>query len=210
MNKFVFGMILVFFAILSGGCAAHYSSINPPSLTYAAHDLQDGVKLSYKYDVLRESGNKKYARKEYRRGIKLIAIEITNLTDTTINVERDIRFYSGGEPIIPLRPNMIHRLIGQSVLSYLPYILLTSIKLNVTMDNSSATTDVYPIGYVLGPGVTIGNMVRAAAANRRFRYELNTYDILNTSIPKGETVYGLIGVRGVGYNPISIKMVKKD
>jgi len=209
MKKIVFGIILVFFTILSGGCAAYYRPIVPPTLTYAAHDLQDGVKLSYKYDVLRESGNKKYARKEYRRGIKLIAIEITNLTDTTINVERDIRFYSGGEPIIPLRPNMIHRLIGQSVLSYLPYMLLIATKLSVTM-NSSATTDVYPIGYVLGPGVTIGNMVRAAAANRRFRYELNTYDILNTSIPKGETVYGLIGVRGVGYNPISMKIVKKD
>ncbi|MDD4972626.1 MAG: hypothetical protein PHT07_24610 [Paludibacter sp.] len=206
MKKQFFGILMISFALVLGGCAATYKSIDPPTLNYTAHDLQNGIKLSYKFDVLRESGNKKYAKKEYNGGIKLIAIAVTNLTDTTINVARDLQFYYGQSLIVPVESVNISKIVKQNVISYFPYMLLTFLGLQVTVDQE---TNVYPIGYVLGPSITAGNMITAGTANRRMLDELNAYNIMNRSIAKGETAYGLIGIRGSEYAPISLKIKKK-
>ena len=41
---------LILLIVLSG-CAASYRPINPTTLNYNSHDMQDGIALSYKYDV---------------------------------------------------------------------------------------------------------------------------------------------------------------
>ena len=57
-------VILFLALILLGSCASSYKSINPKTINYVAHDLQGDLSLSYKYDILQEYGNKKYAKKE--------------------------------------------------------------------------------------------------------------------------------------------------
>jgi len=79
----IFAIAIVF--ILSG-CAASYKPIYPVSLNYDSHQSEDGVELSYKYDVLRQNGNKKYAKKEDKKGVKLVALKITNNTQSVVNI----------------------------------------------------------------------------------------------------------------------------
>ena len=174
-------------------------------MNYNSHDFQDGVGISYKYDVLRERGNKKYANKETKKGVKLIAVKITNNTDSVINVGRDVAFYSGQSQLFPIEPMAIKESIKQIVPGYLPYLLLTFTNLYVAIGTS---TETYPIGLVLGPAITIGNMAMAGSANKNMLNELYEYNILSRDIQKGETVYGIIGIRDIGYSPISVKMIK--
>jgi len=197
-------LIIISFLVLCG-CAATYKNVNPPSINYSSHDLQDGISLSYRYDILREKGNTKYAKKEDNKGVKLIAIKLTNNTDSVINVNKDLVFYSGSNAVIPMDPLAIKNTIKQVVPGYLPYLLLSFVNLYVTKDNK---TETYHIGLVLGPGITIGNMAVASTSNTNMLNELNEYNILYSDIKKGETLFGIIGLRDVGYNPISVKLKK--
>ncbi len=185
------------------GCAAIYKPINPPSLNYNSHDLQDGIGLSYKYNVLLEKGNRKYANKEYKKGVKLVAVKITNNTDSIINVGRDLVFYTGQKELNLLEPIAIKNSIKQIVPGYLAYLLLSLTYFNVSSGNTSTT---YPIGLGLGPVITFGNMAFAATANKDMFNELQEYNVINRDIQKGETVYGIIGIRNIGSLPITIKL----
>ncbi len=47
-------------------------------------------------------------------------------------------------------------------------------------------------------------MIIAGTANSNLEMELQQYNLINKTIPAGETVYGLIGVVDFGYNPIEL------
>lgn len=206
ITKFLaFGIVVVLSA-----CAASYKPIKPPTVSYNSHDLQDGVEFSYKYDVLRESGNNKYAKKETKKGIKLVAVKITNNTVSELIIGRDIAFYSGQSQIFPMEPLVIKQSIKQIVPGYLFYLLLTPVNLTVTKTSSNGhnDTEMYPVGLGLGPAITFGNMLVAGSANKNMLNELMEFNILNRDIQPGETVYGIIGIRDMGYVPLTIKMLK--
>jgi hypothetical protein len=190
-------------------CAATYKPISPKTLNFNAHDLQEDISFSYKYDVLAERGNRKYAKKEEKRDIKLIAVKITNNSDSEIDIMRDLNFYCGQRQITPMEPLAVKNMIKQVVPGYLPYILFTFLNLTVTTQSTDGydtnlNTDVYHIGYFLGPGLTILNMATAASANGNLLKELNEYSI-NRLVKPGETVYGIIGVRGIDFSPITVR-----
>jgi hypothetical protein len=206
MRKHFFTALTILTIILINGCASSYMPINPPSINYTSHDLQDGVSLSYKYDVLREKNNKKYSKKEIYNRIKLLTVKITNNTDSVLSIGKDFAFYSGNKQINLIEPIALQKIFKQSSASYLFYLLLTPLKLYVA-DNNSVET--YSIGYALGPTLAVGNLLVASSANSNFQKELNHYNIINTNIEKGETVYGIIGLDGIGYDPICIKNINK-
>jgi hypothetical protein len=205
MKDIIFKMTGIVAFVLFTGCAATYKPINPGLINYAENDLQNGIRFSYKYDMLRERGNNRYSKKEHKHGIKLVAVKFTNNTDTAINISRDIVFFSGQDQISPLEPLMVKNILKQKVPSYLPYLLLTLVTFRVTNGNS---VNVYPIGLILGPAITIGNMAVAGSANAKMLAELNQYNLLHRDIKKGETVYGIVGFPRTGYNPITVKRIK--
>lgn len=49
-------------------------------------------------------------------------------------------------------------------------------------------------------------MLAAGSANQNFLRELMQYNIINKTIESGQTVYGLIGIRDHGYNPINVRV----
>jgi len=206
MKTSILNFLILTGIIFLSACAASFSPINPPSLNYDSHDSQDGIELSYQYDALRSRGNKKYANKEAKKGVKLIAVKLTNNTDSVINVGRDMVFYSGRNQIFPVAPLVIKESIKQIVPAYLPYMLLTFLNLYITPENEP--TETYRVGLALGPGITAINMLVAASANQALLDELSYYNIINQDIEAGETVYGILGVRDMGYSPISVKMLE--
>jgi len=202
MKKILSIKILTIIFFLSG-CASTYKPIRPQTLNYTAKNEDDGVFFAYKYDVLAEKGNAKYAKREDKRDVKVIAVKLTNNTDRVLNTVDDLQFYAGSRSIFLLDPLTIKNTIKQPVPIYLLYLLLSFTNIYVTNNNS---TQVYPIGLALGPGISVGNMVVAGSANTNFFDELSEYNIINYNLQPGETIFGIIGTGGINYDPLHVKI----
>lgn len=209
MKNLLSKLVVAFSILLLFSCAASYKPISPSNLNYTANRLDDGIIFSYKYDVLLEKGNRKYARKERNHNVKVVAVKITNHSDQALKIGEDIQFFSGNNLLIPMDPNTLKREVKQSTASYLLYMLLTPLKLNVTKtDEYGFETETYSIGYGVGPGVTLFNMAISGTANQNFSNEINNYSLNGTILEKGKTVYGILGFRNIGYDPLKIKVNK--
>lgn len=183
------------------GCASSYKPLKPDKTQYLNSTEIDQFRFSYKLGVLREHGNKKYAKREDRKAIRLASVKIVNNSPRPVVVGEDVLFYTGDSKLILLDPSILHKELKQGVPEYLLFLLLTPMQLT-TGDDST------PIGFVVGPGIAFGNMIGAGAANQNFLRELNTFNVINKTINPGETLFGLIGVRDTGYNPITIKVAE--
>ena len=86
--------LLVLLSIfLSSGCASSYQMINPPGLTYLSNSSDKSVSLDYKYNLL----PKKYAKKEVKNNIRLVAVKITNNSGRDLVFAKDIKLTYGKE-----------------------------------------------------------------------------------------------------------------
>jgi hypothetical protein len=102
MNRFSRFALLMMILLLTSSCAVSYHSIGPQYFNYPTPVTEDGISVSYKYDVFRSTGNRRYAEKELNQGLHMIAIQITNQSDTTIRLSRDCNFYAGNISVLPL------------------------------------------------------------------------------------------------------------
>lgn len=198
---FLFSLMLAF-VFLFTGCAQSYFALNPTKVVFTASNSLDEISLNYRYDILREKGNRKIANKEIKSNVKLLAVKVTNNTDKAINIGKNAAFYNGSTMIYPMDAFTIRNVLKQSVPSYLLYLLLTPLTLSVNGSNP------YPIGLALGPVISGGNMLAASGANNSFYKELVQYDILYRDIQPGETVFGLVGFSNLDYAALTLKLIK--
>lgn len=194
---------LLLTALLVGGCASTYKSINPRTIPLNSVATDNGIDFAYRFDVLRQNGNKKYAKKEDKHAIRVVAVKVSNYTGYTLGFREDLELYSGGRLVYPLDPVMAHQQLKQAVPSYLFYMLFSFMTLETYNGQEHSST---PIGLLVGPGLTALNVSIAASANNRFKEELITYNLFDTIIEDGETVYGLIAIRDDGYAPLEIRL----
>ncbi len=197
----------LFIAITSlTSCASGYKMIQPKTINYVSTNETDNVKLEYKYDLL----DKKYAKKEVKKGVKLVAIKITNNSEKDIMFGRDAKLtYENGSEIYVMENEKVFKTLKQSPASYLWYLLLTPVNFYTTETNSNGfqeNTSSTPIGLVLGPGLAGGNMIAAGSANKKFKTEMLEYNINGTLIKKGETKYGLIGIKADSFDALKLKV----
>ncbi|MEM0992348.1 MAG: hypothetical protein AAGI49_04885, partial [Bacteroidota bacterium] len=68
-------------SILVASCATSYRKIEPNTVKYTAANEDQNIQFGYRYDLLQTKGNKRYANKESKRGIQVVAVEITNNAD---------------------------------------------------------------------------------------------------------------------------------
>ena len=203
MKKFIlFALISLFLT----SCASSYVKISPETINYTSSDKKDSVKVEYKYGVLQ----KKYAKKEYKKGIKVIAIKVTNNSERDITVGQNLNFTkANGEAFYLLEDKDIFKPLRQNVATYLLYLLLTPINFYTYETNQygqTETTSSTPIGLVVGPGVTAINTITAASANKKFKTEIAEYNLVGKTIKTGETIHGIIGVREQGFYNINIEL----
>lgn len=197
--------LLLIAVIFAGGCASNYHTINPGRTHFPAPaEKEYGLSFAYKYDLLRAKGNKKYAKKEDKKGVRVVAVKITNNTGSTLIFPDDFDIMSGDSPVYLLEPEAVHRQLKQGVPIYLLYLLFTPMNL-YTYDDTGVTSST-PVGLLLGPGLTALNIGIAASANNKFKQELLDYDIYNMEIKDGETITGLIGITDNGYAPLSLEL----
>jgi hypothetical protein len=197
----------LFIAVLTlTNCASGYKMIEPKSINYVSTNETDNVKLEYKYDLL----DKKYAKKELKKGVKIVAVKIINNSDRDLMFGKDATLtYANGDEIYVMDNEKAFKAIKQSPTSYLWYLLLTPVNFYTTGTNSNGfqeNTSSTPIGLILGPGLAGGNMIAAGAANKKFKTEMLEYNINGTVIKKGETKYGLIGIKANSFDSLKLKI----
>lgn len=201
MKKFILQTFIIIIIIgFSSSCASRYNLVNPQKVYFQnSYSSEEGMEFSYKYDVLRENGNDKQAKKEAKKFVRVVAVKLTNNTDSDLIIGNDLVFYAGNQLISPMMPFEAKTVLKQSTPTYLLYLLLTP----TTLITSGATI---PIGLILGPGITAGNMLMSNSANKNLYTNLEMYNIFGTTLKKGETISGLISFRGSGYEPIYIEL----
>lgn len=185
-------------------CASSYKAIHPTIVNYSNELVTDSISFSYKYDVLWDSGNRKYARKERKRNTKMVAVKIVNHSNKTIVFSKNVKLYASGKLIPVIGKDSLFDEFRQPAGAYILYLLLTPIhKMSV---NFNGPTNIFPFGYIVGPVLATFNIMVAAHANSNFKYELDTYSMEDRAIPPGDTVYGLVGIDVNDYLPLTIKL----
>ncbi|UQD56762.1 hypothetical protein [Flavobacterium sp. K5-23] len=191
--------------LVLNSCASGYKNIEPKTLNFNSTNTTEGVSLAYKYDLL----DKKYKKKESKNNLKLVAVKITNSTDKDLVFGSDIKITTeNGSEIFLLENDVVYKTIKQSPASYLWYLLLSPMNFMTTKTNTYGqpeTTSTTPVGLILGPGLAAGNMIAASSANTKFKKDLLNYNIVGTTIKKGETAYGLIGIKSNNYDSLKLK-----
>ncbi|MBP8783118.1 MAG: hypothetical protein KBG96_02705, partial [Paludibacter sp.] len=104
MKKLLFISTICALVMLLNGCAQPYKLIKPQKLNYYASNEHDQIGLYYQYDILRKTGNKKFANNERRKDLKLVAIKVINNSNRTINIGNNAAFFNGNKMIYPLDP----------------------------------------------------------------------------------------------------------
>jgi hypothetical protein len=157
--------------------------------------------MQYKYDILREAGNKKYPKKELKKNIRLLAVEVTNNSDRPINFKEDIEIYSGNRKIIPLDPAYAKKELKQIAPLYLLWSLLW-VTINKCDEYGDCTSTPLPVGAVIG----LINMGVAAGANKNLGADLVRYNLLDKTIDPGQTVNGIISIAIESGQPLEIRL----
>jgi hypothetical protein len=198
MKKFY--IILIISSLILGSCASTYRPIYPEKVNYTSNYSKDGIELHYRYDVLRDRRNTRYSKNEFNSNIKIVSVKITNYTDTTIVIGKDIVLFSKDNQISFIPPHITYDLLRQPTSPYLWYYLLAPIGVS--------SNDAIPVGFFAANILALGNIIKGVVANRRLEKDLKNFNIINKSIKKGETVFGVIAFSDSnGYVPINFKWV---
>lgn len=199
------GTILLF----TTSCAGSYTAVRPSSIkNYTSISSPNSpVEFSYSYGALSaHGGNKKYLKKERKRGYQTIAVRVKNNTATELNFSRDLELYFGDRPVMPIAGLQAANDMKQGVAIYLLYILLNFQIGGTTSVNPQTGQSTTSGGTFLptGPFIAGGNMLGASGANRNMRNEFAAHDLTNKVIQPGETVDGIICLRETNVAPLHL------
>lgn len=195
--------------LLMNACAASYDRVHPEGLRYGSGNKTNDIHFEYKYNVL----DGKYAKKELAKDVHLVAVKITNKSEKDLVFGKDIRLtYENGSAPVVMDKKKLYKSLRQKSENFLFYLLLTPMTFNTTSstDGYVEETNSTPIGLFIGPGISFGNMAFAGNANKKFKNDLNEFDIQGTTIAKGRTVFGLIGIRSSSYDALKIEVVSEE
>lgn len=202
--KLVFALAGLFYLT---SCASGYQSIQPENLNYnSKKKSEEGISLEYKYDLL----PKKYAKKEKKNDVRLIALGITNNTDRQLVFGRDFQIaYEDGTNIMMLSKEKTFGDLKQKGAFHLLYLLLTPTNLttSTTSNGYTQTQSFFPIGLILGPGLAGYNLIKASSANKRFKNDLENYNLIGKTLNPGEKKFGIIGIRSNAYDALKIHFI---
>ena len=191
---------------LATSCAGSYTPIRPDRIaTYQASAANAPVDFAYQFDALRLNGrNKKYRKKEAKKGYHVTAVRVTNRTGRELNFSRDLVLQYGDRPVTPVAATAAAQDLKQGVFIYLLYLPLnftlaatTDIRTGVTTGGTFLPT---------GPLIAGGNILGASLANGNLRKEFETFDLTNRTIKPGETVYGILSLRETAVAPMRLEL----
>ncbi len=212
IKRTILPVLVLIMAFLLSNCASTYKALNPDRQYYTNKSTENDVEFSYKYDLLQEFKNKKYAKREDKKAIRVVAIKITNSSSQVITLGENAKIYAGDSEVVLLDPTLVHAELKQGVAIYALYLLMLPMEVNFSRSSSfgsgvpQSNVSGYPVGLVLAPALAIGNGLVAHSANQKFKNELLLFNMIGRKIQPKETVYGLIGIRDTQYSPLRLKL----
>tara|TARA_B110000305_G_scaffold199913_1_gene226860 strand:- start:16 stop:315 length:300 start_codon:yes stop_codon:yes gene_type:complete len=95
-------------------CASGFEMINPYKLVYNSINENQGVTLEFKYNLL----SKKYAKKEFKKNISLLAIKISNQSRMNLTLGKSLLLTdSNGKQISIFKNEGISAILSQKLKS---------------------------------------------------------------------------------------------
>ncbi|MDW7690801.1 hypothetical protein R9C00_21415 [Flammeovirgaceae bacterium SG7u.111] len=203
-------LLKICFAFLTASslwsCAPEiYTPLYIENTKYLGKAEDRGVTMEYEYNILQEAGNHEYASREKKTGTRVVAIKVTNNSGVPINFYQDINIYAGSRKVTFIDKDVAYKKLRQKSRKHLWYLLLSLIW--IPTDNGN---DLFPLGAVVGGGITVYRVTRTRAQNGKFRRELYVRDLSRREIKDGKTAYGLICIRDTRFVPLSIKAFEAD
>jgi len=209
------GSAAIMFSLLLSGCASTYHPLQLDNLVYSPGDTIKGISYGYRYNILKEQGNKKYARKELEKNIKFVAFTFTNSSLKPINLVNDLEYYQyGTRKINPLDPNSIENAFEQDPDKYYADLWLMicngyGVQSSTSGSNTSSHFIFIPIGIIIGPEMTIVNISIAKKANLLFGKDLDIFTPFSIIMP-GQKTFVLISFGDISERPIRIRLKGKS
>jgi hypothetical protein len=197
-------LLLFLFTIGSlTSCATSYVSIKPESQKFISSSTTNNIKLEYKYDLL----TKKYARREYRKDIKVVAIKVTNNSENDLEFGKDFSLaFNDGRNVELLDTDVLYKKLKQRSGSFLWYLYFAGFGLQPYSNTDNNSSSLLVLVPVLSSGLAFGNYIVAYESNNEFKDELKKYEMLWKKIPKGESKVGIIGIWSGNHDGLVIKM----
>ena len=165
--------------MLQLSCASGYRAINPTSITYTGDIIPVGndIEIKYQYNVFSLSRNDKYAKFEERSIYELIGMLISNQGYDTLYFSEDLVITDGLNELQPLSLEDFNSFTQSANKTYL--------------DDED-----FDEGWVVALTVPHGlfNDAVASAADRKFMDEMELYYLVDSAIPPGTTVSGLVAL----------------
>ncbi len=172
-------LLLLTLITLQISCASGYRTINPTTINYGSDIIPVGndIEIKYHYNVLRESRNNKYAKYEERSNYRLIGMLISNQGYDTLYFSEDLVITDGVNELQPLGLEDINSFTQSANKTYLD-------------------DDDFDEGWVVALTVPHGlfNDAVSSAADRKFMDEMELYYLVDSAIPPGTTVSGLVAL----------------
>ena len=179
--------ILFFICILlSTGCASTYKPLNPQSLSYSNEQVIDKLKFAYNDKAFEQTRNRKYIRKAVRKQVNIVAVRITNASNTSINIKSDLVLKADQAKLICIQPENVKRLLRQH--SFLYFLGMCGISIVSTSASTVVYFGIYPFNAVY----VLPNFIVAASANKNFLEELSFYNIESMEVPAYSVRYGIL------------------
>lgn len=203
MNTLKF-IVLSFITLTITSCATKYKATNPTTTPYYQKSEGINATIAYKYDILRS----KYSRKEDRKDLHVVAAQITNTSDKDL-ILGDNLFIADEKGTVKTisTPNELYKSLKQLPGTHFFYLLLSPVRFNTFSTDQYGNQHVnnsIPVGYLLGPGLSLGNYFTAKKANKNFKENITEYFIDGAVIKPGETISGLIGINGKSREPLIV------
>jgi hypothetical protein len=169
----LFGLWLFF-----TGCASNYHFIEPLKLDFQqpTDTLTGGlVQITWRYNVLKDAGNRRYARKEKRNRVSLLALRIDNRSADTLRFPEDFLVSTDSVLLEPLLLEEAGEALSQ-----------TFVEDNPAADVDAGTT----LDFITG----LFNTGIQLKANLRFAKEMMEYYLVYSDIMPGSVVVGLVAL----------------
>jgi len=195
-----FCLLLLFVTFI--GCATQYRHVEPHTMEYSAmpdtlHSCN--VEITYRYDILANASNKKYARKEKKEGISLIAVRIANNGNDTLFIPDDILIEARDNWVFPLDMNEAIDVFIQDHPAALDELMGGAVEVGGVFVPGGW-------GFLVPLATSIPSTINSsieAKANDRFIKEMQDYYLVFSNVPPGATVSGLLALPVELFTPLT-------
>jgi len=210
-------LALLVATVFLSSCASTYYASNPGAFTYktAIKNDKDRVEYYFIFDVLKKMDLKKYANKERRKKVNMVAVKMVNNSDSTITLDRShFSVISDNNKIKLYTPEEFYQFIKQKKGFYFFWVLF-----NPSYTTTTSPSPYYSNGYAyvsppqvkyhsipIGIPLALYNFFRAKAANKKLRADLKKNYLIGKSIPPGGVAYGYIYMQAPQNRALTISL----